>query len=210
MLTATSSPVLGGHLWHVVGLAAWAPIFGGYVGLERLRKRRDVRAASPSALPRASVVGWPLQAMAVACICAALVHLAVMPDHFRESDWYGGFFLFAAVSQVGLAATLLTRPTRPLVVAGIAGSGLVVALWLVSRLLGVPIGPDNGGTEPFGVLDTLASIAEVATMVAGMVSLRLSDPAPRWRLKHWALGTRCLAVACLTGTLVATVVTSRS
>jgi hypothetical protein len=105
---------------------------------------------------------------------------------------------------------LLVRPSRPLITAALVGSGLVIVLWLISRLVGVPIGPDHGATEPFGILDVLASAAEVVTVGAGILSLRYWAGRPLWRLRTWTLSMRGIAFFCVTGAVAATLVGSRS
>jgi hypothetical protein len=113
----------------------------------------------------------PLGAMAVASVCAAVPHAAVTADHFRESLWYGTFFLVAAASQLGLAGCLLTRPARAVVRAGVAGSVLVLALWLVTRAIGIPVGPDRGTAEPLGLLDGISTVAGICVAVLGVLAL---------------------------------------
>jgi hypothetical protein len=142
--------------------------------------------------------------MALTSAGAALVHIAVTPDHLRESGIYGGFFIFAALSQIAFAVLVLFRPSRRLVLAGLLGSGTMVLLWFYTRTVGVPIGPDNGATEEFGVLDILASVYEAAAVVLGVIVLRRWSGAPAWRWSRWAPALR-LATPCL---LVATVVAS--
>jgi hypothetical protein len=172
VITASAAPALGGHLWHLLALGAWVPIFGLIVAVEQARARG--RNMARPKLPARTTSGRPrsVQAMALGSVGAAVIHLAVTPEHFHESIWYGTFFLATASAQIVLATALLARPTRRLVAAGLAGSGLVVVLWLISRLVGVPIGPDNGSTESFGVLDSLATLAEVATVSAAVLTLR--------------------------------------
>lgn len=209
MISATAAAPLQGHLVHVLLLAAWVPIFAGLVAAEKIKTRRRRR---PAADTRRGQQGRPLftQVMALGCVSAALVHAAVMPDHFEESIWYGGFFLATAAAQVGLAALLVVRPTRSLVTAGMAASAVVVALWLVSRLAGVPIGPDHGATEAFGRLDILASVAETATVIAGAFALRRWYGSPTWRLRMWSLNMRAVGTLCIVGAVAAGVVGPRS
>jgi hypothetical protein len=86
----------------------------------------------------------------------------------------------------------------------------VIALWLISRVWGVPIGPDNGATESFGFLDALASSYEALAVVFGLLALRSLVPAPAWRWSKWAPTLRVVAPLCVAGTLVAAVLGSRS
>ena len=85
-----------------------------------------------------------------------------------------------------------------------------MVLWIVSRTIGVPIGPDNGGTEPFGVLDLLASAAEVAVGTCGLLALRTFTETPAWRWTKWPVTIRCASPLCIGATLVASVMASRS
>ena len=143
--TTAHAPV-GGHLWHLLFLAAWFPVFAFIVLFEKLTTRRRARrlkvddhqvlgghresVKDEEMKPNGSV--W-LQATALASLSAALVHAAVMPDHFKESAIYGAFFMGAFVGQLGFGVLILAKPSRRLVTAGIIGSGLMIVLWLISR-----------------------------------------------------------------------------
>jgi hypothetical protein len=207
MLIGTAG-VLGGHLWHILALGSWVPMFGLIVALEKWK----ARSSAPTARGRrGGMADWPLvPLMAVAAVCSALVHLAVMPDHLEESVWYGAFFLLAAIGQLVLAGGLVLRPGRNLVLAGAIGSAVVVGLWLVSRTAGVPIGPDHGATEPFGTLDILASTAEAVSALAGFVALRAWGSGRRWPWQTWGVVLRGASVVCIVGTVITSVVSSRS
>lgn len=214
---------LGGHLWHIVLLGSWFPIFGLTILFEKTSARRRARrlgfdneehsgvfsttiGATTSTACRST---W-LQLIALTSFSAALVHAAVMPDHFEQSLIYGYFFLIASLSQLIFGALILIHPSRQLVKAGITASALMIVLWLVSRTLGVPIGPDNGGTEPFGLLDTLASTYEAALIIFGVLALRSGIPTPTWRWSKWAPMMRFVAPLCIVGAMAASVISSRS
>ena len=112
-----------------------------------------------------------LLALAAASVIAAVVHVWVAPEHFAESALYGTFFVATAVAGLGYAALVLARPSRGLLLAGAAGNAAVVGLWLVTRLVAVPLGPGAGETEPFGGLDVLASAAEITAFAICAVLL---------------------------------------
>lgn len=140
-----------------------------------------------------------LPLVALSSIAAAGVHYVVMPDHFEESALYGTFFLVAATSQLVYAVYLLVRPSRALLAAGAIGNLAIVALWLMTRLVGIPLGPAAGSTESFGGLDILAAIFELTTAVAALALIRkprwprsLMNPA-RWSRLIWALGAGAAA-----------------
>lgn len=109
--------------------------------------------------------------IAAASVVAAVVHVWVAPEHFDESALYGTFFVATAVAGIGYAALVLARPTRGVLLAGVLGNAAIVALWLVTRLIAVPLGPGAGETEPFGALDLLASGAEMVAFGAALLAM---------------------------------------
>ena len=114
----------------------------------------------------------PLLVLAAASAVAAVVHLWVAPEHFEESALYGAFFVSTAVAGIAYAVWAVARPTSPLLLVGAAVNAAIVALWLVTRLVEVPLGPGTGETEPFGALDMLASGAELVAFAMCVVLLR--------------------------------------
>lgn len=110
---------------------------------------------------------------ALLSLCASGIHFAVAPEHFDEYWLYGWFFVIAAWLQ-GVWAIALAGfgPNARLLVAGAMGNAALVALWLWTRLIGIPIGPDSGETEAFASVDGLAVACEVGVVVLAAVSLR--------------------------------------
>ena len=101
---------------------------------------------------------------------AAAIHFAVVFEHFSEYVLYGVFFLIISWAQAIWAAVVLWRPSRPWLWLGIAGNAIILAVYLASRTTGLPFGPDNGHTEPFGALDVVSAIMEFA-LIAGCAAL---------------------------------------
>jgi hypothetical protein len=112
-----------------------------------------------------------LPLVALAGAAAAAVHFVVMPEHFEEATLYGTFFAVAASSQILYSLLLLARPARPLLIAGALGNFAIVALWVVTRTAGIPLGPGGGSVESVGGLDVLATGFEVVTTVGAVVVL---------------------------------------
>ena len=114
-------------------------------------------------------------AIALASVGAGVIHLAVAPDHLREWVPFGVFFICLGVAQLAWSALLLTRPTRGLLLAGTIGSALVVALWMLSRSAGIPIGPEHWSPEAIGFADVVCSAYEVLVVIGGVILLRGRD-----------------------------------
>jgi hypothetical protein len=108
-------------------------------------------------------------------LVAALIHLIVMPEHFKEWWGYGTFFLVAAIFQGAYGPALLRWRRRSLLYLGIAANLGVIVLWLVTRTAGVPFfGPHAGEVEDVGALDLAATGAELALVLSLLAGLWLS------------------------------------
>ncbi len=118
----------------------------------------------------------------VSSAAAAGVHAAVGPAHFREGVLLGMFFASAALAQVGWALAMAVRPSRPLLVAAVAGNSAVLLLWLVTRTIGLPgVLP---GPEALGTWDVLCGVWELTVVLAAVHILR-ADAGARLRLPAW-------------------------
>lgn len=151
------------HVGHIALLGAWVLVVAGVYVWSKLRARPAGRR-----IPRSR---WLIGA-AVAAVVSGAVHLSVIREHFGESALYGTFFVVLAAVQLGWAAWLLARPSRTWLLAGAAASVLVVLLWLATRTVGIPLGPEAGELENFGVLDIIASAAEVAVAAFALAAIR--------------------------------------
>ena len=93
---------------------------------------------------------------------AAAIHFTVIFEHFAEYTLFGVFFLVTAWAQLIWAAVLLWRPSRLWLSLGMTGNALVLAVYVASRSVGLPVGPDAGHPEPFGGLDGMSAFLEFA------------------------------------------------
>ena len=103
---------------------------------------------------------------------AAVIHVAVVPEHLDEWHAAGVFFIILTAAEVGLAAILLVRPRRVALLATAALSIGTVILWFYSRTAGLPFGPGRGEPENIGVADVVASVLEIVSLMAAVVLLR--------------------------------------
>jgi hypothetical protein len=170
---------LGGHLWHLIeGVGFLVISLGGIASAELIQARRRRRGAPDSVQPvaDASYRATLLPIVALSSVASALVHYVVMPEHFEEATLYGMFFLVSATAQLVYAAMLLARPSRALLTAGAIGNFAIVVLWLVTRTVGIPLGPAAGEVESVGGLDMLCAFFELTTAIGAIALIRR----PRW------------------------------
>ncbi|MEP6666086.1 MAG: hypothetical protein ABJA81_06535 [Nocardioidaceae bacterium] len=112
---------------------------------------------------------------AVACLFGAeAVHVSVMDEHMTEWLPAGVFFLVLAIAEGLLSVALITTPARSTERLAIAVSLGAVALWVLSRTVGIPIGPMAGAAEPIGRADLAASTLEL--MTAALLLARTDGP----------------------------------
>src|SRR4051794_2424940 len=128
--------------------------------------------------PRFSPVG--LVAAGALTAGAGAVHLAVVPEHLAEYPLFGIFFLVVGLAQAGAAVAVTLRPTRRRLTLLAAAEAMLALLWLVSRTIGLPIGPDPWTPEQIGVAD-IACVALEVVSVAVLAGLAARGARPRSR-----------------------------
>lgn len=120
---------------------------------------------------------------------AALIHAMVMPEHFREWWGYGSFFFIVTLAQTIYGIGLVLRAwdigpigafeyiwehhARTLYVAGIVGNIAIVALYGITRIVGIPVGPEAGERETFSTISLTSQALELALI--GCLILLLAD-----------------------------------
>lgn len=118
---------------------------------------------------------WLIRATVLA-VSLGLLHMLATPLYFEQWMGYGAFFVATAVLQVMYSMALAVgQPNRTLLWVGIAGNALVIALWAVTRTLGIPFGPMVGEVLPVGLLDGIAQILGAIQILHLAVLLRLFD-----------------------------------
>jgi hypothetical protein len=152
----------------------------------------------------ATIRPYLLGALAALSVGAAAIHFAVVFAHFEEYTLYGVFFLVLSWAQLIWPAVLVWRPSRPWLWAGIGGNAIVLAVYVASRTVGLPFGPDLHNTESVGGLDVVSCVLE-AGLIAGCAALlwrpSLADrPAPR----RGALASMAALVAVPVAVIAAT------
>jgi hypothetical protein len=110
---------------------------------------------------RASITEAPAAAVAEGSLAA---------EHMHEAQLFGAFFLASGIAQLGWAVLASGTISRRAVLAACIGNAAIVALWVVSRTSGLPIGPEPGTPEAVGFADVVATAYE-ALIVVGSIWL---------------------------------------
>lgn len=123
-----------------------------------------------------SPADWQLAQRAVvagALLGAAAIHGSVAGEHLGEWAPAGAFFLGIQLVELSLALLAVTG-WRPQVARAVVLTSLAtLAVWAVSRTVGMPIGPaDFRVPEPVGLADVVCGILEAASVLAAVPSLR--------------------------------------
>jgi len=108
-------------------------------------------------------------------IAAGLIHAIAMVDHFSHYWLFGVAFLALTYGQILWGLALLRgRGDARLLRAGALAN---LAVWLVSRTLGLPLGPEAGQPEPAGPMDVAATLDQLVLVayVAVVLRPRLAD-----------------------------------
>jgi hypothetical protein len=125
------------------------------------------------------------------------MHGLVTQQHFEEWWGYGIFFAVATVAMLVLGLALLTdaidpryfpgdvtRFRRLMYIGGLVGVALLIGMYVVSRTVGIPLGPGAGRIEPIGAIDIVAKVAELLAALGLVVLIAKSSTAPHWSHRH--------------------------
>ena len=171
------------------------------------RGRVPVGFADRSQADRApTVVGAASVVVALLSIGAAIVHFAVIAQHFEEWWLTGMFFLSIALFQLAWGLLVLIQPSALVYAAGAIANVLIIVTWIVSRTSGVPVGPEAGEAEAVSFPDALATAFEVVlivVLVALLAERSARRPAPHFLPAAAGLGGAAV-VASLTGLALVT------
>lgn len=114
--------------------------------------------------------------LAVALLGTAVLHDTVTP--YLLTDWPGARTVFGVLcaAEIVVAILVVARLSPAVLRAAVTVSAVPLLVWLLSRTVGLPFGPDSGVLQPVGLVDGAAALLEVAAIVAALLLLR----APGW------------------------------
>lgn len=114
----------------------------------------------PAVDPRTTQSSLSVSA-AVLAIAAGLIHLAVIPHHAGEFVPSGIALGVVAGLQFAIGLAAVTGRWSALLPGATAFTLSVIAVWLLSRTAGIPIGPQPWTPEPIGLADGTATALEI-------------------------------------------------
>ena len=125
-----------------------------------------------------------------------LIHAKAAIDHAPHYWLFGVFFGVLAYAQVLSAFVVYRRPgDRRWLTTIAAGSLAVVALWLISRSVGLPIGPWAGRPEPLAITDMTATLNEL--LLAALIVAMLRPGGRLAARTRWLDGDNCVRVGSM-------------
>lgn len=101
-------------------------------------------------------------------LAAAGIHFAVIREHLEEWVLFGVLFFALGWFQLVWAQVYLVWPRRSVAAIAVLVNLGAVLVWVMSRTVGLPIGPEAWLPEPVGFPDMLATSFEI-----GIIGLML-------------------------------------
>ena len=164
----------------------------------------DTGVAATSEVPTAGPARstWSrAQVAAGLSLLAGAIHLYFTPEHLQEWWVFGSFFVAVTVGQVVLAELVVLRPSTRTLLAGIWGNVAVIGVYLVSRTVGLPIGPPHGVHGADGPVvqhqPVAGGVGNGMPTMPGTESATATHPDVVGMLDLWALGLELVLVALL-------------
>jgi hypothetical protein len=138
---------------------------------------------------------WLLAAFSLG---AGVIHLAVSGENYQLSWMHGMFFVVVGWLQISWAVAVILRPKRRLLTIGVLLNAGIIGVWVMSRVWGVPVGPEAWTPESVALADALSSGCEfgiVALSLAVLVQPAMAQHELRPRFAVPVVGAAGLGVA---------------
>jgi hypothetical protein len=119
---------------------------------------------------------------------AAAIHVVAAYSHAGESALHAVAFAAVAVAQLAWGVAVYRGAGPAVLASGAVLSLAVVAAWIASRTVGLPLGPEAWSPEPVGIHGLLATVDEI--VLALIVAARLTVPGG----DGWPGGLRSLSL----------------
>jgi hypothetical protein len=126
--------------------------------------------------------------LGAASLGAGAIHFAVAGEHLQEWRPLGVAFLAAGAFQVLWALLVVVRDSRPALLVGGLLSVVFIGVYLVSRTIGLPLGPEAFEPEPLGAADLLCCALEVPVAAGALLLARMPRALRRPHGRRWTVG----------------------
>ena len=157
-----------GVAFFVAGLAAITVLLGRSM---LLRNSPHVQPIQPTVLPRRDRRDILRISLALLSVEAALVHFAVIEQHFTVYWLYGAFFVAVGLFELVWALLVMAVPSRLLFWAGVVVNTMTIAAYVITRTIGLLIGPAAHETERIGFGDLTATAFEAVLVIGSLLLL---------------------------------------
>jgi hypothetical protein len=182
---------------NLVGVTWLVALRGGRMTLSTTRPQA---AAGPTGTDRAEGSRREdLRLLLVgALVAAGVVHAAVVPEHLHEWTAAGAFFVLLTAAELAVAVQVMGGVRRNVLLAAAAVSAGPLVVWLYSRTLGLPFGPEPGAAEHVGLADGAAVVLEVGALVVIWLLARAGERERRPAASAHVRGLALAAVLAVT------------
>lgn len=173
------------------------PTYRAYMASD-VQPELAIDAAQPRDATDVASAARSERTLLLVCLSAAagLIHAKALIDHVGHYWLFGVFFGVLTYAQVLWATVVYRRPDdRRWLMPAAVGSLAVVGVWVVSRSVGLPIGPWAGRPEPLAMTDITATLNEL--LLAALVVAMLRPGGRVARSMRWLNGANCVRVGSM-------------
>jgi hypothetical protein len=145
---------------------------------------------APAAIAPAPVAPYTerqtvLVLVAALAFIGALIHVGAAVDHWEQYHLYTLVFSSLAALQACWALLILRGASGRVLALGCILQAGIVALWAVSRTVGVPLAPAAWTPEEIGIADLAETIGELATVLAVLSVLLTERSSIALSVRRW-------------------------
>ena len=140
---------------------------------------------------------------------AGVIHLVMVRSHASEWPPEGYAFGLVGALQLAIAVQLLWRPSQLALRLACLANAAFVGVWVLSRIWGLPVGPESGHPHDASFVDVTCVLLEAAFVLVGYELLARPDRGARLRAPSLAglallpIGVVAVTIAAVTSPSVA-------
>jgi hypothetical protein len=155
----------------------------------------DVSEQLPPSEAKNKLVRWAALSIGV----AGLIHLIIVPEHWAHAPAHALFFVLAGIAEIAWGIAVWRRPSAILYHIGLVGTGALLVLWGITRLLPAPFGHGPEAVDGYSIV---CKISEGLGMVALLILAFQAASSRAGRLAGWRAISLFIVAALLAGFLL--------